>query len=104
MYVRVAVISAPEVSSGYEVFRTVDSDSNGVADILEDIELTNSLPFTGTPFVVTGVMEAEQFDIGGEGVGYHKIDSTVYSDYRTSKVLISSTTDLGLGYCIDQMK
>lgn len=35
-----------------------------------------STPFTGTPATVPGVIQAEHFDEGGEGVGYHDIDAT----------------------------
>jgi hypothetical protein len=34
------------------------------------------LPFSGTPFEIPGVFEAEHFDLGGEGVAYHDTDDT----------------------------
>jgi hypothetical protein len=93
-----------QIASDFARLHTHDLDSNGVADILEDIPLSSSQPFPGTPFVVTGVIEAEQFDKGGLNKGYYKGTTNVYSDYRTSRVQISPTTDLGLGYCIEDMR
>src|SRR5262249_48381007 len=56
-------------------------------------------PYGGTPRAVPGVIEAEEFDEGGEGVAYH--DSTVGNkggQFRTADVDIETTTDAGGGY------
>jgi hypothetical protein len=98
------VLSETEISESFEPFLATDLNLNGVADVLEDISLAFPLPFPGTPFVVTGVIEAEQFDKGGQNKGYYKGTSTVYSDYRNSRVQINPTTDLGLGYSIEDMR
>ncbi len=50
-------------------------------DIGADIDAINaainpsSSPFTGTPSAVPGIIEAENFDNGGEGIAYHDIDA-----------------------------
>ncbi len=57
-------------------------------------------PFHGLPFVVPGRIEAEDFDVGGEGAGYH--DGSAGNNggmYRTlENVDIESTLDGGGGY------
>jgi hypothetical protein len=56
-------------------------------------------PFGGTPARVPGTIEAENFDEGGEGVGYH--DATGGNSggqYRTTDVDLESTSDSGGGY------
>jgi hypothetical protein len=62
---------------------------------------TSSTPFGGTAWAIPGLIDAENFDEGGEGVAYH--DSTVGNaggKYRTTDVDIESTSDIGGGYSI----
>jgi hypothetical protein len=61
---------------------------------------------TGTPFVITGVIEAEMFDRGGPGVAYSNIFSYPSSDYRVNGMFITNcdpTVSLTKepGYCLD---
>jgi len=45
--------------------------------------LGNGTPFPGTPFVIPGKLEAENYDKGGEGVAYHDVDvNNVGLSYR----------------------
>jgi beta-glucosidase len=57
-------------------------------------------PYPGPdPHPVPGKIEAEDYDIGGEGVAYH--DATLGNEggeYRSDDVDIQSTTDVGGGY------
>jgi Carbohydrate binding module (family 6). len=58
-----------------------------------------SIQVFGTPAVVPGVIEAENFDNGGEGVAYH--DTTAGNSggkYRATDVDIETTMDVGGGY------
>lgn len=59
-------------------------------------------PYLGAPFVVPGLIQAEDFDNGGEGVAYHDVDPENWRGniYRTSAVEISTTSDSGGGYNI----
>jgi hypothetical protein len=53
----------------------------------------------GTPASVPGLIEAENFDNGGEGIAYH--DTTAGNSggrYRTTDVDIETTVDVGGGY------
>lgn len=65
---------------------------------------TTSTPYTGTPFAVPGSFEAENFDRGGEGIGYHDTTaSNLGGQYRTSEGvdLIASTDSAGGSYVIN---
>ena len=56
-------------------------------------------PFGGTARPLPGIVQAEDFDDGGEGVAYH--DSDVVNSggqYRNTGVDIENTTDTGGGY------
>ena len=55
-----------------------------------------SSPFHGVPLQVPGTIQAEDFDEGGEGIGYH--DLTAYNEggaYRATDVDVQPTTDAG---------
>ncbi len=60
-----------------------------------------SSPFTGTPAAVPGVIEAENFDNGGEGVAYHDTDvGNNGNAYRTTNVDVRAVTSAGNGYVV----
>jgi hypothetical protein len=55
-----------------------DAANNSTTSATVSVNVSNSStpsprPFTGTPFPVPGRFEAEDFDRGGEGVGYHDL-------------------------------
>lgn len=97
-------LTATEISRNFALVKTVDSDLNGTADLLEDIHLGTNRPFMGTPFVVTGVIEAEQFDAGGPGIAYSNAVANPACDYRTTGMFITNCDDFGGGYCVDQTR
>lgn len=57
-------------------------------------------PFPGSPFAIPGRIEAEDFDLGGEGIAYHDATSgNSGNQYRTLEdVDIENCTDTGGGY------
>ncbi|MBI5472803.1 MAG: carbohydrate binding domain-containing protein, partial [Ignavibacteriae bacterium] len=58
-------------------------------------------PFRGVPFAIPGLIEAEDFDNGGEGIAYHDLEATNQGGaYRTSGVDILGTGDVNGGYKI----
>jgi endoglucanase len=59
-------------------------------------------PYGGTAWLIPGTIQAENFDIGGEGLAYHDSDATNNgTQYRLSDgVDIEATTDAGGGYDI----
>jgi hypothetical protein len=101
-------LSSNDIAANFAIVSNVDSDLNGIPDLLEDIQLSNSRPFLGAPVVITGTIEAEQFDIGGTNVGYHtNVANNVTNAYRKTGMCITSCDDnLGtgttFGYCLDQ--
>jgi len=80
--------------------------SNAVPDLLHET-MTNRVPFMGVPFVVTGVIEAEQFDLGGRGVGYQVNDtSNATTAYRVCNLCITTNNGdpMGGGFCVDKLR
>jgi hypothetical protein len=66
-----------------------------------------STPYTGTPIAIPGSFEAENFDLGGEGLAYH--DNTKGNQggqYRLSEDvdIIVSTDSLGGGYVVNNFE
>jgi len=60
-----------------------------------------SQPYTGTPYLLPGTVQFENYDSGGEGIAYH--DSTSGNSggqYRSNSVDIGTTADTGGGYNI----
>jgi len=60
---------------------------------------TGSTPYGGTPAVLGGTIQFENFDEGGSGVAY--VDTTTTNSggqYRSTGVDIEATTDTGGGY------
>jgi len=55
-------------------------------------------PYGGTAWAIPGTVQAENYDTGGEGLGYHvtSINGTANS-YRTDGVDLETTTDTGGG-------
>jgi len=96
-------LSAGEIWTNFQTVQAVDTDLDGVPDLLEDIHLATSTSFLGNPVVITGTIEAEQFDQGGPGIGYsNNVASNALCAYRNTGMYIAPCDDLGLGYCLDQ--
>ncbi len=61
----------------------------------------DSLPFQGVEAVLPGVVEAENFNEGGEGVGYHDLTTGNSGGmYRQTDVDIVTTADGGDGFAV----
>jgi Carbohydrate binding module (family 6) len=65
-------------------------------------------PYTGTPFAAPGSFEAENFDLGGEGVAYHDAASgNAGGQYRTSEDVDIMTPASGTnasGYVVNNIQ
>jgi len=90
------------ISDNFQIVANVDSDLDGIPDLLEDIQMRTNRPFLGAPVIITGTIEAEQFDMGGSNVGYYNVGSHPTNSYRPTGMLITNCDDLGRGYCLDQ--
>jgi GH18 family chitinase len=64
------------------------------------LSASSSSAYLGVPAVIPGTIEAENYDIGGQGVAYNDSDATNDgTQYRPSEgVDIEATTDVGGGY------
>ena len=63
----------------------------------------SSTPF-GTAAAIPGVVEAENFDEGGEGIAYHDLTiGNTPGKYRQTDVDIETTSDVGGGYSLGYM-
>ncbi|MHC4504471.1 MAG: InlB B-repeat-containing protein, partial [Planctomycetota bacterium] len=112
----VVAIAADAAPAGKE-FDQWTGDAAGIADVgassttitmpaaaatvtatYSDISVTQG-PYGGTPGAIPGRIEAEDYDVGGEGVAYH--DTTAGNtggDYRTDDVDVETTGDAGGGH------
>ncbi len=75
--------------------------ANGLASWSAPVTITlkASGAYKTVPTVPTTVIQAENFDTGGEGIAYHKISPVNGSAYRPGDgVNIETTTDTGGGY------
>jgi hypothetical protein len=60
-----------------------------------------STPFGGTPAAIPGLIEAENFDDGGEGIAYHDLTAVNSGGmYRQTGVDIETSSDIGGGYSL----
>ncbi len=87
----------------YSVVARAIDDEGAFATDTSDITVGSGCgqaPYAGLPFVLPAKIEAEDFDIGGEGVAYHDTDAGNNGNaYRTSEdVDIQSCSDEGGGY------
>jgi len=78
-------------------------------ETLECRRLLAQTPFPGVPFHVatsgTTVIQAEDFDNGGEGVAYHDLDAVnLGGKYRNTGVDIGTTTDVGGGFYVRDVR
>jgi len=65
------------------------------------------IPFFGTPIAVPGAFEAENFDLGGEGVAYHdNVPGNAGGQYRLNEDvdIIVSSDPLGGGYVVNNFE
>jgi probable HAF family extracellular repeat protein len=61
-------------------------------------------PYPGSPSPIPGIIQAEDFDNGGEGLAYHDSDhGNNGGAYRATDVDIEATTDTGGGYDVGWM-
>ena len=83
-------------------YKVAAVDSAGTSSLSNEASGTPSggeAPFGGTPAVIPGTVQAENYDTGGQGVAYNvtSINGTANS-YRSDGVDLEATTDTGGGY------
>ena len=106
--------SGVSLPSGTHVLKLV-FDSNGSGGTVADINWISvasatttvglSTPYTGTAFRAPGLIEAENYDRGGEGVAYHDVTTgNSTGAYRNDDVDIRVTTDINGSYNIKSVR
>jgi glucose/arabinose dehydrogenase/type 1 glutamine amidotransferase/PKD repeat protein len=80
--------------------RATDNIGNTTTSAPRTVRVINGeAPFYGFPLTLPGVIQAEDFDGGGQGVAYFDTDaSNNGGQYRATAVDIETTTDVGGGY------
>lgn len=87
----------------YKVLLTITNNLNlSSTDSIAISILGNGTPYTGIPFNIPGKIQAEFYDLGGEGVAYHDNDAVNWGvPFRGSEgVDIEASNDPGGGYDI----
>ncbi len=93
----------------YTIIARAIDDLGGTAEAAADITVglgCGQLAYpSGTPHLLPGVVQAEDYDQGGEGVAYHDTDATNSgSQYRTGEgVDIEACSDTGGGWNVGWM-
>src|SRR6185295_7882795 len=82
---------------------TDDIGANATSEVvtIHVVVPPSSTPFGGAAAAIPGLIEAENFDEGGEGIAYH--DQTAGNAgglYRQTDVDIAATSDTGGGYTL----
>jgi carbohydrate binding protein with CBM6 domain/putative Ig domain-containing protein len=97
------VISGASYTVG--IYSATDSvtDANGTSFTTLIINITNpatDIPYNGVAATIPGIIQAENYDLGGEGIAYHDDDATNNgTQYRPNEGPdIEATTDIGGGY------
>ena len=94
------------VGSGDYTLSAVATDDDGASATSETVlvhvvEPPPSFPFGGNAASIPGLIEAENFNEGGEGVAYHDVTAgNSGGEYRQSDVDIATTSDIGGGYTL----
>jgi probable HAF family extracellular repeat protein len=97
------------LTAGAHVLRLAfdTANSSGAIGDVNFLRFTTpaSRPFGGIPWAVPGVVEAENFDDGGNGIAYYDSSSgNRGGQYRSTDVDIEGTADAGGGYNIGWMR
>ena len=98
-------------TGGTYTITAVATDDNGVSTTSEAVSITIRVvgtPFGGTPHTIPGRIEAEHYDLGGEGLGFHEENADGNegeSDYRGDEVDVEETLDTegdyNIGYILN---
>ena len=91
-----------ENASGSYTLTAEVTDMNGGTSLSQPVNVTRNLPqepFGGSPMRIPGRIEAEAYDLGGDGVAYSDSDGgNNGGDYRSDHVDIQTASDTGGGY------
>jgi alpha-galactosidase len=97
----------PAIPSVYEITASaIDNSGISVASEPYSIYLAPAAgPFYGTPVTIPANIQAENYNGGGEGVGFHDTDtSNEFGFYRWDAVDIDKITGTSSDYCVSSME
>jgi hypothetical protein len=102
-------VNAPSIvlTAGKHVLKVVSDQQYFNLNSIRVLTDLSSTPYTGTPIPVPGMFEAENFDLGGEGIAYHdNVKGNAGGLYRTVEdVDITTSSDsLGGGYVVNNFE
>jgi alpha-D-xyloside xylohydrolase len=92
-----ATLSLP---AGRQILTLVDDNGSGNYNLnYMTFAGLSEAPYGGTPAAIPGTVQAENYDVGGQGVGYsvNSVNGTANS-YRSDGVDIETTSDTGGGF------
>ena len=94
------------VPAGIHTLSARATNLAGYAGTSADVIVRAHGPFGGVPAVVPGQVEAEQFDLGGEGLGYHETTpANEGGKYRPGEAVdITQDTSASNGYAVGWTK
>ena len=92
----------PGVEGNYDIIaEAYDNANESTRSTVKSIQVVDQKPFPGPIHVVPGLIEAEDYDTGGENISYHDKDALNQGGvYRTDPVDIIQKTSYSNGYCI----
>ena len=99
-------VAITNATAGTYTLTAVAKDNGGAQTTSEKITVTVTVsqgPFGGTAHAIPGTIEAEKFDVGGEGVAFHETTTTNQggTTYRTEPVDIEAITGgFAVGYIV----
>ncbi|MEM1182164.1 MAG: family 16 glycosylhydrolase [Acidobacteriota bacterium] len=98
-------LTVPSVAAGCYTLRARARDDQGVLGVSAPVDVTvgsgcPQSPYRLTPTAIPGVVEVEDFDLGGQGVAYNDTDPVnAGGAYRAGEgVDLEGTTDAGFGF------
>jgi hypothetical protein len=92
------------VTANNYTLKAIATDNGGAATTSATVTITvanapTQTPYGGTVRNLPGKIEAEHYDVGGEGIAYHDLSSgNTGNVFRTDGVDVEATTDTGTGY------
>ena len=97
-----ATITGNTVTGLGSGFSAYSNDSSGFTATLSDNSWqtgSSEGPYGGTPAAVPGVVQAENYDTGGQGVAYNVTSTNgTGNSYRSDGIDLEATSDTGGGY------
>lgn len=90
------------VSAGIYALTARATDNIGLNTMSSPVNISvinGEAPYYGVPQTIPGIIQAEDFDGGGEGVAYHDSDTPNNGNqYRATSVDVEGSGDIGGGY------